>query len=372
MEKQTLSATAGDLNAKYEDAIRRKLDALLRTNGYSQVQFSEMLKERGLDLGGNGAQGNLSSILKGRRRIPLSLIVHVCDIFKITLAELVDENFDGNRHRAVAARPQLYSDDLLNQIPNMGEPFITDPASPEFHGYLQTYHFYILPLRSYETKPMTGTVTLEACGTICEASLILNTNKISEGVPLHKHYRGRVIISKAIDAVYILLSSAIEGELCVISFRHFHLPHQPLDCRIAAVLTNEPGEFHAPTMHRMFLSRTPIKPEHLTLLLPHLKLNSSSISIPGYKLDRLRRTAPEYTELLSALTMIPASEVYDWSEDYVVGVAKHFLPKEKVPVFLSHIRDISLNDKANKASRRADFLARDLLLSLGYFHDHDL
>lgn len=368
MDEHTLAAAPSDMNAKYENAIRVKLDALMRANHYSQLQFNEMLKERGLDLG----QGNLSSILKGRRRIPLSLIVHICDLFNISLAELVDEDFGGTSRPVVAAKPQLYSDDLLNQIPSMGESFITDPASPEFHGYLQTYHFYILPIRSYETKIMTGTLTLEACGSVCEASLHLNTNKIADGVPLRKHYQGRVIISKAIDAVYILLSSAVEGELCVISFRHFHLPHQPLDCRIAAVLTNESGEFHAPTMHRMFLSRTPIKPEHLPLLLPHLKLNSSSISIPKEKLDRLRRSMPEYAALLDALTMIPSSEIFDWSEDYVVGMAKHFLPKAELPVFLSQLRELSLNDKANKASRRADFHARDLLFSLGYFHDHDI
>lgn len=368
MAEKPISAAPSDMNAKYEEAIRKKLDALMRANHYSQVQFEKMLKERGLDI----RQGNLSYMLKGKKHIPLSLIVHICDIFQISLAELVDEDFGGNRKRIVPEMPKIYSEDLLNQIPSMGESFITNPSSPEFHGYLQTYHFYILPIRSYETKPLTGTLTLEACGSVCEAKLDLNTNKIANDVPLHKHYRGRVIISKAIDAVYILLSSAIEGELCVISFRHFHLPHQPLDCRIAAVLTNESGEFHAPTMHRMFLSRTPIKPEHLPLLFPHLKLNSSSISIPGDKLERLRRNAPEYADLLNALTMIPSSDIFNWTEDYVVGVAKHFLSKEEVPVFLSCIRDISLNDKANKASRRADYHARDLLLTLGYFRDHDL
>lgn len=367
MEERTLPAAPSDLNAKYEVAIRKNLDALMRSRQYSQIRFCEMLKERGLAL----EQGNLSSMLKGRKRIPLSLIVHICDIFQISLTELVDETFCRGQQTS-SAMPQLYSDDLLNQIPSLGDSFITDPASPEFHGYLQTYHFYILPIRSYETKLLTGTLTLEACGSICEARLDLNANMISEGTPLKKHYRGRVIISKAINSVYILLSSAIEGELSLISFRHSHLSHQPLDCRIAAVLTNESGEYHAPTMQRMFLSRTPIKPEHLPLLLPHLRLNSSAIHIPGERLERLRRNAPEYADLLNALTMIRASEVFCWTEDYVVGVARHFLGKEQVPLFLARIRELSIDDKANKTSQRANSLARTLLLSLGYFHDHDL
>ena len=363
MDERTFAAAPSDLNAKYEDAIRRRLDALMRDNQYSQIRFCELLRERGLAL----EQGNLSSMLKGRKRIPLSLIVHICDMFHISLEELVEERFE-----AAAPLPRVCSAEPPELIPGLGGSFITDPASPEFHGYLQTYHFYILPIHTYETKPMTGTLTLEPCGNLCEAILKLRTNQISAGMPLEKHYRGQVIISTAIDTVYILLSSPVEGDLSIISFRHYLLPHQPLDCRIAAVLTNQSGEFHAPTMQRMFLSRTPIQPEHLPLLLPHLKLNSGSIRISADRLERLQRNAPEYADLLRALTMIPAVETFCWTEDYVVGVARHFLEKSQVPIFLSRFREFCLDEKANKASRRADSLARDLLLSLGYFHDHDL
>lgn len=367
METQASPALPKELNQKYEDAIRRNLDALMRSAGLSQTQLVAELESRGLSVG----QGNLSQYLSGKKHIPLSLIVHLCDHFHMSLAELVDENFGGAK-QAGAHMPQLYSEDLLNQAPSLGDSFVTNPALPEFQGYLQTYHFYMQPTMSYETKMLTGTLTLEACGSVCEASLDLNTGKIAEGKPLHKYYRGRVIISKATDAVYILLASPVEGDISVISFRHFHLPHQPLDCRIAAVLTNESGEFHSPTMHRMFLSRTPVKPEHLPLLLPHLQLNGSAVTIPKENLERLHRNEPEYAELLNALTMIPASQTYYWTEDYVVGVARHFLSKEQIPLFLARIREITLHATSNKASRRANTLVRNLMLSLGYFHDHDL
>lgn len=362
MDAQTVPALPKELNKTYEAAICKNVASLMCARGISQSQLSAMLEERGLRI----SQGNLSLILSGKKHIPLSLTVHLCELFQVSLSELVDEP------KAPAPMPQVYSDDLLNLIPSLGEPFITDPASPEFHGYLQTYHFYILPIHVYETKPLTGTLTLEACGSLCEATLRLNTNQIAEGTPLQKHYRGRVIISTAIDAVYILLSSAVEGDLSVISFRHYRSPHHPLDCRVAAVLTNQAGEFHAPTLQRMFLSRTPVEPEHLPLLLPHLKLNSSTIHIPAEQLQRLQRSAPEYEELIGALTMLPSGEYYRWTEEYVVGAAKHFLPKEQVPVFLSRLRERCLAATANKTSRRADFLAMDLMLSLGYYRDHDL
>ena len=122
----------------------------------------------------------------------------------------------------------------------------------------------------------------------------------------------------------------------------------------------------------MFLSRTPIQPEHIPLLLPHLLLNGSAINNPGDKLERLRRNAPEYAKLLDTLTTIPATDTFFWTEDYVLGVARHFLAREEIPMFLSRLREISLSEKANKASRRANSHARDLLLHLGYYHDHDL
>lgn len=359
-----------ELTSKYQDAIRKNLSSLMRSTGINQTRLVAELEQRGILYN----QGNLSQFLSGKKSIQLGVIVHLCDIYQVSLSELVDENFAASREASGdnGYVQKLYSDDLILHLPYLGEAFVTDPCCPEFQGYLQTYHFYMQPTRSYEKKLLTGTLRLEACGSVCEAYLDLNTNKIAEGKPLHKHYRGRVIISKAIDAVYVLLTSPIEGELSVISFRHFHLPHQPLDCRIAAVLTNESGEFHSPTMHRMFLSRTPIAPEHLPLLVPHLQLNSSNITIPRDWLERFRRNSEEYAELLDALTMFRPSETFYWSEDYVIGVARHFLTKDQIPVFLSRIREISLHDSSNKASRRADMLARDLLMSLNYFHDHDI
>lgn len=367
MDEHARTALPKELNERYEAAIRKNVAALMLDRNLSQSQLATKLEERGLGL----SQGNLSLILSGKKHIPLSLVVQLCSFFQIGLDDLVDENFGGSR-QPMTVMPQVYSDDLLNLFPSLGDSFITDPTAPEFQGYLQTYYFYMQPTLSYETRLLTGTLTLNACGTVCEAALDLNTGKTAGGKPLHKHYRGRVIIARAIDAVYILLSSPIEGDFSVISFRHFHLPHQPLDCRIAAVLTNETGEFHSPTMHRMFLSRVPIQPEHLPLLIPHLQLNGSAITIPRENLERLGRNTPEYADLLNTLGMIPASETFYWTEDYVVGVAKHFLSKDQIPLFLTRIRECTVCRTSNKASRRANSLVRGLLISLGYYRDHDL
>lgn len=369
MEDRTIPAAPSDMNEKYEKAIREKLDALLRTNHYSQTQFCQILKDRGLAL----EQGNLSSMLKGRKHIPLSLIVHVCNIFHISLEELVDENFGGaNQAGAEGYVPQLYSDDLLLQLPYLGEAFVTDPCSQAFRGYLQTYYVYMNPGNGEDTKLVTGTLTLEANGSVCEATLQLNSNKVKDGKTVYRVYKGRAIISKTVDAVYVLLTSSIEGHMCIISFRYLYLPHQTLDCRIAAVLTNSAGEYHSPTLNRLLLSRTKFAPEHLDMLTPNLLFNSNEISIPKSHLDVFRAEHPEYAELFEHLTRFEPTETYYWNEDYVLGVARRFLSKSQRLLFLSNIRALSTKDSLNKTSRRADILFRDLLLSLGYYKDHDL
>lgn len=379
METRTLPAAPSDLNAKYEEAIRKKLDALMRARGYSQIQFCEYLKERGLAL----EQGNLSSMLKGRKRIPLSLIVHVCDIFHISLEELVDESF-GGAHCSGGSDPvaQVYSDDLLQLVPYLGSKFVVDPADSHFFGYLQTYYVYLFPSQGDDTRIRTGTLRLQAKGSVCKAELEINTNKIRDGKPYIKSYRGRCIISTTMRTVFVLLTDQERGELSILNFRYHSLNTYPLDCRLACTLLNATNVEHPPTVQRMFLSRTEIAEEHIPLLLPHLHLNSGIIRVQQEHLDAMREEYSAYHNVIDELIRIyqPRS-VYYLDEDDVLSTARRCLSEDGVPLrnpedpavnlFLTRLRALSDCDRFNKASRQADHLSRRLLRSLGYFHDHD-
>lgn len=382
MEERDLPAAPSDLNAKYEDAIRKKLVALMRASGYSQIHFCEMLQERGLGL----EQGNLSSMLKGRKHIPLSLIVHICDIFKISLAELVDENFGGARQVGGSSpAAQVYSDDLLQLIPDLGSKFIVDPSDSHFFGYLQTYHVYMFPSQGDDSRIRTGKLRLQTSGGVCEAILEINTNKIQDGVPYVKTYHGRCIISTTMRSVFILLTDREKGELSIMNFRYFHLLQYPLDCRIACTLLNATGPEHPPTMERMFLSRMEIAKEHIPLLIPHLHLNSGIIRIHQDHLEDLRNTHSEYNSLIDELlrTNQPHT-IYHLDEDDVLSTARRCLCSDELPgsvirnpenpavnLFLTRLRSFSDQPRLNKASRQADHLAHRLLRSLGYYHDFE-
>ena len=370
MEERTLPAAPSDMNARYEDAIRRKLDSLMRTNHYSQVQFCEMLRDRGLAL----EQGNLSSMLKGRKRIPLSLIVHICDIFQITLAELVDESFGGARQvGGTSPVAQVYSDDLLHLIPNLGEKFVVDPADPHFFGYLQTYHVYMYPTNSDEPRIRTGVLRLQAKDSVCEATLEINTNKIRDGKAYIKTYRGRCIISTTMRAVFILLVNQKTGELLIMNFRYFDLLIYPLDCRIVCALLNTTGaEHHPPTMQRMFLSRTEIREDDLPMLLPHLRLNNGMIRISREKLDAFRRENERYAQPINELLLTnQPNSFYLLDEDDIMSTARRHLNKPEVFQLLSLLRGLSDCDHLQKVGRRPDDFSRKLLRSLGYYREFE-
>lgn len=372
MDGHTIPASPSDMNAKYENAIRVKLDALMRANHYSQIQFNDMLRERGLDLG----QGNLSSILKGRRRIPLSLIVHICDIFKLSLAELVDENYGGAKQVS-----GVYSDDLMQLTPYLGDNFVIDPHDPHFSGYLQTYHVYLFPSQGDDLRVRTGKLHLRANNHVCEAVLEINTNKTRLGQPYIKRYEGRCFISTTMRSVFILLADREKGEFSVLNFRYHSLSTYPLDCRIACALLNATGVEHPPTMQRMFLSRTEIAAEHIPLLQTHLYLNNSITPIRKEQLESLA-DADGYRRVIDELFRTNQPQcVYYLDEDDVLSAARRCLGADGHPLrhpedpqvtrFLADLRTISEHSRFNKASRQADHLSRRLLRSLGYFHDHE-
>ena len=378
MEKKPLVLPV-DQNKIYKEAMRQKLDALMKANNMTQLQLIEKLKERGLD----ADQGSVSLYLSGRRSIPLSIIVHLCDIFQVSLAELVNENFNSPRQVGGSRPvPQVYSNDLLQLIPYLGDKFVVEPSDAHFSGYLQTYHVYLFPSQSDDTRIRSGTLQLQAKGSVCEAILEINTNKLRDGKPYIKAYRGCCIISTTMRAVMILLTDQEKGELSVLNFRYHNLSTYPLDCRIACTLLNATGVEHPPTMQRLFLSRTKIDDAHLPLLQTHLFLNGTTIHLRKERLEALREMDSSYHSVVDELLRTNQPHcVYDLYEDDILSTARRCLSKDGIPLrnpedpevnqFLARLRTLSDYTRFNKASRQADHLARRFLRSLGYFHDHE-
>lgn len=368
MDEQITLKPPKDLNKQYFDTIRKNLSLLMECTGINQNHLVHLLEQRGM----KANQGNISKFLSGDGGIQLSMIVAICQIYHVSFEQLIDEHYqytpwneDGNKTEL----PKLYSDDLLLHIPYLGDAFVIDPHDKHFTGYLQTYYVYLFPSQSEEERIRTGTLKLMANGSVCEAVLEINTNKLSDGKPYIKIYRGRCIISTTMRAVYVLLTDPQKGELSVLNFRYFNLLQLPLDCRIAGTLINATGEDHPPTLQRMFLSRMAIEPEHLNLLLPHLYLNSSTIRIRKDRLEALQKENELFREPIDILMRyLQPSPIYCMDE-YDILLSARSLKKAHRHTYLSSIRSLSEHDCLNKASRRADHLSHELLISLGYFRD---
>ena len=139
---------------------------------------------------------------------------------------------------------------------------------------------------------------------------------------------------------------------------------------MAEVITNGAGERHFPTVHRMLLSRSPIKDEHLPYLTPHLHLNSSNIFIKKEDLETLENKSVHHKDLIEHLLhRVAPIPTYEFKEDYVISNAGQFLTKDETRIFLSEIRDKAQKTRYNKVSNKLDETVRDLLLSLGYYTD---
>ena len=139
------------------------------------------------------------------------------------------------------------------------------------------------------------------------------------------------------------------------------------------VITNSAGERHFPTIHRMLLSRIPIKEEHLPYLIPHLHLNSNNIHIKKEEIEKMKAESETYKTLIEHLLyQINSVEIFDLKEDYIISNAKQFLSKDETRFFLSTIRDKAYKVRYNKVSNKLDETIYELLLSLGYYNDKNL
>ena len=357
MKKDT-PITPRDLTKIYLENIRCNLNTLIDV---SQNRLKDILENAGLNIN----QGNISKYLNGKQDIPLSFIIKICELYNISIIELASSPADFQQQHIYASNNNILAYPVI-----LGKQFTTNPNDGEFNGYLQKYYCYFFPTLSNEDKLLTGELELNNKQNYCQALFTLKTNSKSQNQPITKHYCGYAMLSKMVGACYIILGSDDEGELNFISFRHFTLRHQLLDCRMAIVLTTSAGERHFPTAHRMLLSRTPIEDIDLQTLQPHLHLNDNRIQIDARDLEELRQISKEYTDIINhILARNQAHQFYEFREDFIISNAQQFLSKSDLHIFLSDLRSKANNARYNKVSNKLDENVRNYLLSRGYYND---
>lgn len=365
-----------ELSEIYYSHAAENLRKIMKLKDLSQNSLVLLLQEKGIDIN----QGTISKYLKGEVDIQLSVLIKLCEIFDLSITDLIDPNFMMPAQEMTTDEKEVLDnieyarpEDAVLYIPKLGSKFITDSNDLDFNGWLQHYKIYFFPTLSNARNVLKGDLTLSNSNLtgVCEASLTLDTNHTrADGTPIIKSYTGCAIISTSVHALYIILSSEEEGELCVLNMRHFYIRHQSLNCRMAAVLTNSAGEGHVPTVHRALISREEIPDDHLSYLLPQLHLNSSDILISKSDLELLRsKNEQAYGPLIDHLTnLIEPVPVYFFKEDYVRSNALQFLKdKKETMLFVFAARDLAYKTRYNKVSNKVDESVHALLCAMGHY-----
>lgn len=409
-------------NMKLSKTISVNIRNLYKSKGWSQSDLCTKLSEYGLSID----QNTLSKYIPkdvAPQVIPVTLVLLCCKIFNVSIEEITSADYlpsetsvpDNLLRITCKAADGCTSDNnfiecIAKGISKASNRYIVNSNDEAFNGYFQQYSCYLYPTLSSETNPLTAELELKNENGICRADFHLNTGRHdTAGIPIYKHYAGLLVIVEKTRSCYIILSSVnsrVITELCFLNFRYIPISdiHRNLDCRMVEVLTTSAGgDSSFPTLHRMFISRLPIKQEDLSSLLPHLYLNNSKITIEENELIKLAHKSDEYKNIvktLISLTPIDAAEkdifftrletlmedsaflipeeqinkikpirqiMYVFKEDLARNTAGLYLPKNQIHLFISNLRMHSYKVRYNKVSNKLDENVRKMLIQLGYY-----
>lgn len=168
---------------------------------------------------------------------------------------------------------------------------------------------------------------------------------------------------------------------------------------VEVLTTSAGGDSSFPTAHRMFISRFPIEDDHIPLILPHLYLNNSMITIEEEGLIKVACISDQYREIIKKIiTLISGTNteqleilqkidaiksqnqiateeivspirrvMYLLKEDLVRNTANLCLSKQQTQIFISTLRSYSYAFRFNKVSKKLDDNIRKMLIGLGYY-----
>lgn len=207
-------------------------------------------------------------------------------------------------------------------------------------------------------------------GKRCKAIFTIKANKKDrKNQPINKIYEGYALISTAVNNLYCILKSEDIGEYCFIIFRHFHLNYELQDCHLAELLsTSSAKKERYPTVLRIFLSKEPIKAEHIQLIAPHLWLNYSQITITQSNLCELMEISEQYKNIVERLfKKADSKNMLFFREKDAIAIANDYLDENSVLKFITDLRSKSYAYHYNKVSDAANDNIHDLLVTLGYY-----
>lgn len=411
------TAALKESNEKYSKIIATNIRKILKSKKWSQNDLCKELNENGLCI----TQNTLSKYIPQNKDlqpiIPISLLILCCKIFDVDIEKITSLDYDPDQDILPESFSNInnlieetnenvdFADFYAAGIAKASKKFIVNGNDEAFNGYYQTYYCYFYPTISSEIELLTAELELKKENDICKAHLKLNTGRYKNGAPIYKFYSGLMVIIEKSKSCYCILArekTKHTNELCFLNFRYIPIGdiHRNLDCRMVEVLTTSAGgDSSFPTAHRMFISRFPIEDNHIPLILPHLYLNNSMITIEEEGLIKVACISDQYGEIIKKIiTLISGTNaeqleilqkidaiksqnqiateeivssvrrvMYLLKEDLVRNTANLCLSKQQTQIFISTLRSYSYAFRFNKVSKKLDDNIRKMLIGLGYY-----
>ena len=368
MDKEVISLT--DYKKEVNIRISQNISYLMDRDGYNQNQLRDVLHQHGVEIN----QGTINKYLHkaSTNIIPVAILIKFSEIFNVSLENLIRDDLNNTKAETISTVNQKKGTNRLLENQYNSE-FVTDIKDRAFKGYKGEYYCYFYPTISSEDNLLSAKLTITDEDPQFPIKISLEVPKEVDGKTkaFFKIYQGTIILSKSLHNCYCILKSDKLSEFNFLVFRHIYLNDAKLDCRMAEVLTVSAGESHYPTVHRLFFSRDKIAPEHLEMIMPLLRLNSSDIIINRERMDVLKQKGNIPKDIIEQLEKeCRPQEFYIFKENYFRSVLELRLPKierKKIKEYIAKVREQSFSYKFNKVSKKLDDNIRQLLMTLGYY-----
>lgn len=329
-----------------EELIKRIGDNLRYCIGKKAMSQGELIKKikekRGYDI----SQPYISRIIKGDLgHIPAVPLVSICEALEVDIQKVFWENL--NEEKLLEGKPKEKENKIV----------FTEKES-EFEKYLGKYHCYFYPTISSETmeEMLYGTLEfrLDKHTKECLASFTLYTSE-ENGNSGKKDYAGRLLLSNSYNCCYCYLVNELFGEVSFLMFEGFSSNIKSLSCRMAAVLTPSAGGTRDATCHRMFLSKKKLSELGVSVVAPHLKINTAEIYITEERLKEFfnEMNVPEkFQKTITCLT--EPEKYYVLREEHFWGFGNKNMKGYNKNLFITKLREKSNAPNYHKIGRKVD------------------
>lgn len=309
---------------------------------------------------------------------PLPVLNAFCQCFHVSLDDILKEEFPASRNHFdhETGSSELYMDIDFDMTSD--SLFIEDPSSPVMKNYIQPYYCYYFSTVSAENHSPDAEDSI-LCGTFelkedrhkkkTKAILKIDTKTKNENGNInYKTYTGNAIVSLPFQSLNCIMKTD-NGEFCFMIFRYSHLGFFKQNCRLAEVLSvSSTPDKRYPVVHRMFLTREPLKDKDISLITPQLQLNYSDILIDEDNLSVIAKHSDTYARIIQKIREMNGTPVYRLKEkDDVLPLLKGEINSKERSLFINELRAHSIAYRFNKISPTADKNIQELLEGRGYF-----